>query len=142
MKTSECKSCGAKIYWLKTQSGKMNPVDNDLSAEVEPPMFDHKLHTSHFATCPQADSHRSAHKPTPAATGAEAEAGLAWFAADLIIGMTPTELAADEEAAPGGLAEIIEVNLTKLKTIKKAGTARRIVELELLKNKLPAHDPT
>jgi len=39
-----CRGCGAKLYWIVTQAGKRMPVDPDG--------------TSHFATCPKADSFR------------------------------------------------------------------------------------
>lgn len=35
-----CRSCGAPITWVKTESGKWMPLDPDG--------------TSHFATCPDA----------------------------------------------------------------------------------------
>jgi len=42
--TRQCRSCGARIAWLRTTAGKLAPVNPDG--------------TSHFATCPQSDSWR------------------------------------------------------------------------------------
>lgn len=39
-----CLSCGAAIWWIVTERGKKMPLDADG--------------TSHFATCPNAASHR------------------------------------------------------------------------------------
>ena len=62
---SSCKSCGAKIVWMKTKKGKNIPVDFTEKVRVfldfttpRPLTFNHKTMTSHFATCPQADQHR------------------------------------------------------------------------------------
>lgn len=41
---SSCRSCDARIFWIKTSSGKSMPVDQDGA--------------SHFATCPNAAQHR------------------------------------------------------------------------------------
>lgn len=52
-----CRSCGKWIIWLRTEAGKRMPVD----AETVEPMemyFRKDKHTSHFATCPNADQHR------------------------------------------------------------------------------------
>jgi len=43
-KLHKCKGCGTTIIWVKTNTGKMMPVDTDG--------------TSHFATCPKADDFR------------------------------------------------------------------------------------
>ncbi len=40
-----CRSCDARVFWIVTPRGRKMPVDADG--------------TSHFATCPQADEHRS-----------------------------------------------------------------------------------
>jgi len=66
---SLCRSCGARIVWGQTNRGKRIPIDLDsipgaepFSAEnaSRPPAvrFDPLVHTTHFATCPQADEHR------------------------------------------------------------------------------------
>ncbi len=46
---SECRSCGASILWCITAKGKKMPVD--IPEGDEPT-------TSHFATCPEADTWR------------------------------------------------------------------------------------
>lgn len=59
----ECRSCGNPIYWCETPRGKKMPVDIV-------PLDDG--YESHWATCPNADSHRgggSAPAKKPAATG-------------------------------------------------------------------------
>ena len=43
--TGACRSCGAGINWTMTRSGKRAPMNHDG--------------TSHFATCPNAASHRA-----------------------------------------------------------------------------------
>ena len=75
-----CKSCGARIKWIKLKSGKANPVDDvgqkhidDLGSgatilitedgrvitkSTKGPFQDGYGYTSHFATCPDADKHR------------------------------------------------------------------------------------
>lgn len=75
---AKCKTCGAKINWLRLKSGKWNPVDPGrvpykpdehgnltlitMDGEVVRGhldiMSDQYGYTSHFATCPQADAHR------------------------------------------------------------------------------------
>ena len=57
--TSQCRSCGAEIFWLKTVNGKNMPV-NPLEVLPDDSLFDHKRHISHFATCPSAKAHRRA----------------------------------------------------------------------------------
>lgn len=42
----ECRSCGADIEWWETPRGKKMPMD-------------HGTATSHWSSCPNADSHRS-----------------------------------------------------------------------------------
>jgi len=53
------------MVWMRTRRGKNVPVDADTIDEAEldydeegRPMFDAKVHTAHFATCPNADQHR------------------------------------------------------------------------------------
>lgn len=69
---STCRSCGALIMWCVTGHGKKMPVDARETATgnlVLEPQPDGELlaryveagtgtHTSHFATCPNADQHR------------------------------------------------------------------------------------
>lgn len=54
---TRCRSCRARIIWLKTSAGKNMPVDAD-TVEPEDQEFDSTRHQSHFATCPNADHHR------------------------------------------------------------------------------------
>lgn len=63
---AKCRSCGAEIVWMKTKLGKMMPVDVPASDGAVAPdevlnaeTFDHKTMKSHFATCPNANKHRS-----------------------------------------------------------------------------------
>ena len=70
---STCKSCGARIVWAKTTTGKSMPLDPDpvaggnvvlerdgvgwVARIVQPdPEFERLV--SHFATCPNAKAHR------------------------------------------------------------------------------------
>lgn len=75
---SKCKSCGAEIKWILTQSGKKMPVDAKpvpyradpggslslvtMNGRVERGVLDLDSdkhgYVSHFATCPAADSFR------------------------------------------------------------------------------------
>jgi len=77
---SRCRSCRARIVWAITERGKRMPLDEQPSAEgtfVVRPVYgdgvvvlraisapeagtDEPKHTSHFATCPQADRWRRA----------------------------------------------------------------------------------
>lgn len=54
---TRCKSCRAMIIWLKTAAGKNMPVDAD-TVEPADEEFNSEKHTSHFATCVNADQHR------------------------------------------------------------------------------------
>lgn len=70
--SEHCRSCGEAILWARTVNGKPMPLDPEpvrggnvrlekgtahvlgpLEADAEP-----RLYVSHFATCPQAASHR------------------------------------------------------------------------------------
>lgn len=76
-----CRSCGAAIVWTLTEAGRRMPVDVEpadggtlrleesqdgsdviyafvVRGNVRPPSED--LYRSHFATCPNARSHRKA----------------------------------------------------------------------------------
>jgi len=76
-----CSSCGARIYWVSTPNGKKMPVDADLfwlrpriggdtssvsgtgtiivgDRLANPAPGAKFVGTSHFATCPNANSHR------------------------------------------------------------------------------------
>ena len=52
-----CKTCGAKIVWMKTVAGKNMPV-NWIPGIENIAIFNHKTMTSHFSDCPQAKEHR------------------------------------------------------------------------------------
>lgn len=53
-----CRSCGAAIVWLKTSTGKNMPVDAETVTEGDTQFEKDAGHISHFATCPNAASHR------------------------------------------------------------------------------------
>jgi hypothetical protein len=72
---SACRSCGAEIVWAFTDKGKKIPLDPDRSpigkialigqrahvlskAELSYLGEGRSLYVSHFATCPNASSHR------------------------------------------------------------------------------------
>jgi hypothetical protein len=70
---STCRSCGAAITWARTAGGKAIPLNPEpvLGGNVElvetgahvvacvvTPDAGVARHTSHFANCPQANSHR------------------------------------------------------------------------------------
>jgi hypothetical protein len=52
-----CRGCGAAIAWCRTTAGRHAPLDRDG--------------TSHFATCPQADTFRRTTSQKPHATSGE-----------------------------------------------------------------------
>lgn len=52
-----CRSCKAAVVWMKTSTGRNMPVNVD-GVGRDDETFDPKKHTSHFATCPQANQHR------------------------------------------------------------------------------------
>ena len=56
----KCRSCKAPIVWLRTAAGKTMPVNPDTVAEDCETYDAAALHTSHFATCPNASRHRGA----------------------------------------------------------------------------------
>jgi hypothetical protein len=76
-----CRSCRARIFWARTTTGKMMPIDpvqdeNGLitltreegqvaplatvHGKDKPPPDSVPRYTSHFATCPAAGKHRKA----------------------------------------------------------------------------------
>ena len=72
---SYCRSCGASIFWARTEKGKLIPLDerarddgtiivrfdDELRAIVGVPADafpGEPLYVSHFATCPQAERWR------------------------------------------------------------------------------------
>lgn len=77
----KCRSCGGKILWIRMKSGKAMPVDDKIVNYRTDPQGKDRIvtpggdvvacvagvkvdeatgfgYTSHFATCPNADSHR------------------------------------------------------------------------------------
>ena len=65
MNIVRCRSCDASIVWMRTQLGKLMPVDTEGVDEGElefdlagAPLFNSHNHTSHFTTCPNADEWR------------------------------------------------------------------------------------
>ena len=65
METSSCRSCGASIVWVVMRpSGKRMPLDAKPEKritldDVDPGVGEMTdTYVSHFATCPQAASHR------------------------------------------------------------------------------------
>lgn len=57
----QCDGCGAQIVFLKTQSGKWNPVDAH-TVEKGDEYLDLKRHVSHFSTCTKAGDFRNKDK--------------------------------------------------------------------------------
>ena len=78
---SKCRSCGAKIIWIRTAAGKMMPCnpekihyrryegagtpekilvtpDGNITMGTPDPSSDLYGYVSHFATCPAAAAHR------------------------------------------------------------------------------------
>ena len=67
-----CKSCGAPIIWVRTENGKMMPLDANPDTEgtigivdgvahfiaSELRFVNSKFYHSHFSTCPNAAKHR------------------------------------------------------------------------------------
>jgi hypothetical protein len=61
MKTVNCRSCGAKIAFIRTPRGKSHPVDatpRKVWIQVGDEWRLVSGYESHFATCPRADEHR------------------------------------------------------------------------------------
>jgi hypothetical protein len=54
-----CKSCHARIVWLKTAKGANMPVDADTVKPEDQMFLPNSDHVSHFATCPNAAKHRN-----------------------------------------------------------------------------------
>lgn len=55
--SDKCSSCHAEIKWLRTERGHMMPV-NAETVGADDKVFKPGVHVSHFATCPNADTHR------------------------------------------------------------------------------------
>lgn len=71
--SAKCRSCGAEVRWVTTESGKHMPVDALPSAvgnivladdvaivlrQGQPRLDGEPLYTSHFATCEHAEKWR------------------------------------------------------------------------------------
>lgn len=68
----KCRSCGARIFWMKTTNGKLAPIDAEPSPDGNMVLRDDVAHVvkkgdlfetgpkhkNHFATCPNAASHK------------------------------------------------------------------------------------
>ena len=60
-----CRSCGARIVWVRLESGKRCPLDIEpkrgylMTGDV-PELIE--IYETHFTTCPQADQHRKPHR--------------------------------------------------------------------------------
>jgi hypothetical protein len=59
---SYCKSCNAKIMWVRSKDGLNMPLDTPGKPRIvlDDKNVAHVVRTfiSHFATCPNADQHR------------------------------------------------------------------------------------
>jgi hypothetical protein len=58
-----CKSCKKPIVFLKTDTGKIIPVDAE-TVDAADEHFDFERHKSHFATCPEAAKFRKPKQTT------------------------------------------------------------------------------
>lgn len=58
-----CKSCKAEIVYLKTQAGKVMPVDASTVKAGDTHFNLDRGHVSHFSSCPNAKSHRKPKEP-------------------------------------------------------------------------------
>lgn len=79
MDKAKCRECGAAIFWLRTTSGSLMPIDatpveggnivikdgvaHVLRGDLFEPMLDGPRYQSHFVSCPEAAKHRKAKKP-------------------------------------------------------------------------------
>jgi hypothetical protein len=60
----KCKSCGAPIRWAKTKTGNNLPLDSRahsmfiLTGENDEKCEHVTVYIAHFATCPDASTHR------------------------------------------------------------------------------------
>ena len=69
---SSCNSCGAPVIWAKTKNDKNIPLDpkpvkgGNIELTENRALYvkagEKELYVSHFATCPNASSHRRASK--------------------------------------------------------------------------------
>lgn len=62
MVLTHCRSCQAKVVWMRSRQGNLLLVDLatvDMSATgVLRVLFDHRVHSSHFVKCPNVDEWR------------------------------------------------------------------------------------
>lgn len=52
-----CRACNKEIVFLKTDSGKLIPVDKETTDSADE-YFDRDRHVTHFRTCPKANQFR------------------------------------------------------------------------------------
>jgi len=52
-----CRSCNKEIVFLKTDKGKLIPVDKETVDSIDE-YFDGERHITHFRTCPEANKFR------------------------------------------------------------------------------------
>lgn len=52
-----CRACNKEIVFLKTESGKLIPVDKETTDSADE-YFDRDRHVTHFRTCPKANQFR------------------------------------------------------------------------------------
>ncbi len=54
----KCRSCGAKMIWMRTKAGNSMPVDWDVKFIDDTEYSKPAGHISHFSSCPHADRFR------------------------------------------------------------------------------------
>lgn len=59
LKVVECRSCKARIVFLRTEGGSNIPVDAETVQEGDEKL-DRSRHVVHFQTCPDANKFRKA----------------------------------------------------------------------------------
>jgi hypothetical protein len=62
-KPAICKGCGAEIAFVKSQAGKMIPVNARYTTVVTDDGTTVRGRVSHFATCPRAEQFRTRRNP-------------------------------------------------------------------------------
>jgi hypothetical protein len=58
VRESECRTCTAGIYWIRTAAGRPMPIDCYVQGGSAPTPTENGKGVAHFATCPTADQHR------------------------------------------------------------------------------------
>ena len=120
-KIATCKSCGAEIVWMKTKKDKnicvdLPDPDDPLREEVlEAELFDRDRFTTHFETCPNADSHRKARGGASAPPPAAGENNL--NARRLNTALAALEDVRKRTTEPG-VKQIVEAALSQVRAIK------------------------